>query len=67
MAPGLSRRSSVVRIGTALLRNRPTSLADACLVRLPEIHPAGRVFALDSDFRVYGRHGNPVIPVLMPE
>ncbi len=48
-------------------RNRPMSLADACLVRLSEIHTAGVVFTLDSDFRIYRRHGNKVIPVLMPE
>ena len=48
-------------------RNRPMSLADACLVRLSEIHPAGQVFTLDSDFRIYRRHGNKVIPVLMPD
>ena len=48
-------------------RNRPMSLADACLVRLSEIHTAGEVFTLDSDFRIYRRHGNKVIPVLMPE
>ena len=48
-------------------RSRPMSLADACLVRLSELHPAGEVFTLDSDFRFYRRHGNKVIPVLMPE
>ena len=48
-------------------RNRPMSLADACLVRLSEIHAAGEVFTLDSDFRVYRRHGNKVIPVRMPD
>ena len=48
-------------------RNRPMSLADACLVRLSEIHTAGEVFTLDSDFRIYRRHGNKVIPVLMPD
>lgn len=47
-------------------RNRPMSLADACLVRLSEIHAGARVFTLDSDFRVYRRHGNKVIPTLMP-
>lgn len=47
-------------------RNRPMSLADACLVRLSEMHPAGEVFTLDSDFRNYRRHGNRVIPVRMP-
>jgi predicted nucleic acid-binding protein len=48
-------------------RSRPMSLADACLVRLSETHPAGEVFTLDSDFRIYRRHGNKVIPVIMPE
>jgi len=48
-------------------RNRPMSLADACLVRLSELHTGGEVFTLDSDFRIYRRHGNKVIPVLVPE
>ena len=48
-------------------RGRPMSLADACLVRLSELHTAGEVFTLDSDFRIYRRHGNKVIPLLMPE
>jgi predicted nucleic acid-binding protein len=48
-------------------RNRPMSLADACLVRLSEIHTSSHIFTLDSDFRIYRRHGNKVIPVLMPE
>ncbi len=48
-------------------RNRPMSLADACLVRLSEIHLSGEVFTLDSAFRIYRRHGNKVIPVLMPD
>ena len=48
-------------------RNRPMSLADACLVRLSEVETTGEVFTLDSDFRIYRRHGNKIIPVLMPE
>lgn len=48
-------------------RNRPMSLADACLVRLSEIHAAAEVLTLDSDFRIYRRHGNRVIPLRMPE
>lgn len=48
-------------------RNRPMSLADACLVRLSELHQTGEVFTLDADFRIYRRHGNKVIPVLMPD
>ena len=48
-------------------RNRPMSLADACLVRLSELQPSSILFTLDNAFRVYRRHGNKVIPVLMPE
>ena len=48
-------------------RNRPMSLADACMVRLSEIHSAGEVLTLDSDFRIYRRHGNKVIPVRIPD
>lgn len=48
-------------------RDRPMSLADACLVRLTELRPGSVIFTLDRDFRIYRRHGNKVIPVLMPE
>ena len=48
-------------------RDRPMSLADACLVRLAELHAGGVIFTFDADFRIYRRHGNKVIPVLMPE
>jgi hypothetical protein len=42
------------------------SLADACLVRVSELHAGGVVFTRDADFRVYRRHGDTVIPALMP-
>jgi predicted nucleic acid-binding protein len=48
-------------------RNRPMSLADACLVRLSEMHESAEILTLDSDFRIYRRHGNKVIPVRMPD
>ena len=48
-------------------RDRPMSLADACLVRLSELNPDSKVFTLDSDFRIYRKFGNKVIPVLMPD
>jgi uncharacterized protein len=47
-------------------QNLPMSLADACLVRMSELHAHSRVFTLDSDFRIYRRHGRQVIPVLAP-
>jgi len=48
-------------------RDRPMSLADACLVRLAEMHSGSVIFTFDTDFRIYRRHGSKVIPVLMPE
>lgn len=48
-------------------RDRPMSLADACLVRLAELQPGSTILTFDADFRIYRRHGNKVIPVLMPD
>jgi len=42
------------------------SLADACLVALAESLPRAKVLAIDSDFRLYRKHGRQVIPVTMP-
>lgn len=47
-------------------RSVPMSLADACLVRMSEIHQQSVLLTLDSDFRVYRRHGRQIVPVLMP-
>lgn len=44
----------------------PMSLADACLVRLTELHSDSRILTLDSDFRRYRRHGRQLIPLLAP-
>jgi predicted nucleic acid-binding protein len=44
----------------------PMSLADACLVRMSEIHPRGAVVTIDEDFSIYRRNGHQVIPTLMP-
>ncbi len=46
--------------------NVPASLADACLVRMSELHDRCRVFTLDADFAIYRRHGRKVIPLLRP-
>ncbi len=46
--------------------NVPMSLADACLVRMSELHEDGMVMTCDRDFLVYHRHGRQTVPVLMP-
>lgn len=48
-------------------RNIPMSLADACLVRMAEIHEIAKVMTLDSDFIVYRKSRRKVIPLLRPE
>jgi predicted nucleic acid-binding protein len=47
-------------------RSVPISLADACLVRMSELHADSCVFTLDSDFKLYRKNGRRVIPTLMP-
>jgi|SRR5450432_131881 len=42
------------------------SLADACLVRMAELHSRARVLTLDQDFSVYRRNGRQVVPTLAP-
>ncbi|MBI3879726.1 MAG: PIN domain-containing protein [Verrucomicrobia bacterium] len=44
----------------------PMSFADACLVRMAELHEGQPVFTLDRDFRVYRKNGRQVIPLICP-
>lgn len=67
IAIAVEREQADLRALMRRYRNRPMSLADACLVRLSEIHHAAEVVTLDADFRVYRRHRNNVIPVRMPD
>jgi predicted nucleic acid-binding protein len=67
VALSVQKEQADLRVLMHRYRNRPMSLADACLVRLSEIHPDGEIFTLDSDFRIYRRHGNKTIPVRMPD
>jgi predicted nucleic acid-binding protein len=47
-------------------RDLPMDFADACLVRMTEIHPDSAVWTTDGDFRVYRRHSRQTIPLLFP-
>jgi uncharacterized protein len=59
--------SEVASLSNLLRRyaNVPMSVADACLVRMSEFHNDCVVFATDSDFNIYRRHGNQPIPVIL--
>ena len=47
-------------------RDTPMSLADACIVRMSEIHDRHAVLTLDSDFLIYRRHGRASLPLIHP-
>ena len=47
-------------------RDTPMSLADACIVRMSEIHDRHAILTLDSDFQVYRKHGRTALPLIHP-
>ncbi len=47
-------------------RDRPMSLADACIVRMAEIYERHVVLTLDSDFTVYRKHGRDPLALIYP-
>jgi predicted nucleic acid-binding protein len=47
-------------------RDTPMSLADACVVRMAEIHEGHSVLTLDSDFTMYRKHGRVAITLMRP-
>lgn len=47
-------------------RDRPMSLADACIVRMAELFERHQVLTLDADFSVYRKHGREPLALLLP-
>ncbi len=47
--------------------NRKMDFADACLVRMSELHREARVFTCDRDFKVYRRNERQQIPLIFPD
>jgi uncharacterized protein len=47
-------------------RDTPMSLADACIVRMAEIHDRHAVLTLDSDFLIYRKHGRAALALIYP-
>ena len=47
-------------------RDRPMSLADACIVRMAEIYERHAVLTLDFDFTVYRKHGRVPLALIEP-
>ena len=47
-------------------RDRPMSLADACIMRMAEIHERHAVLTLDSDFTIYRKHSGVPLELIHP-
>jgi predicted nucleic acid-binding protein len=47
-------------------RDLPMDFADACLVRMSELHSRPRVLTTDSHFRIYRKNRRQIIPLLAP-
>ena len=56
--PDFSLVGELRAVGQLLRRYQsvPMSLADACLVRMAELHHGAFVLTLDGDFRIYRKH-----------
>jgi uncharacterized protein len=55
-----------VRILLNKYRNIPISFADACVVRMAELHEEHVVLTLDSDFSVYRKRGRVPLTLIHP-
>jgi len=63
----LARETPRILALTAKYADQPMDLADACLVRMTELHRRCRVWTIDrSDFTTYRRHGRQAVPCVFP-
>ena len=68
VAPDFELKAELVAVRrlVARYRDRPMSLADACLVRMAELYDEAAVITVDRDFSVYRKHGRQAIPLVSP-
>ncbi len=45
----------------------PMSLADACLVRMAELHPQSSILTLDGHFAIYRKNGRQNLSIICPD
>ncbi len=62
----LDDEASRVREIITRYTNVSASLADACLVRMAELHAGSHLLTLDSDFHIYRMHDRKVLPAILP-
>jgi uncharacterized protein len=66
VAPTFRLQDEILAI-KAVVKRYGRDLADACLVRMSEIHADCVVLTIDTEFRdVYRRHGRRAIPTRLP-
>jgi len=63
----LANEASHLTVLASKYADRPMDLADACLVRMSELHPKCRIWTVDrKDFATYRRLGRRAIPCEFP-
>src|SRR5262245_5476703 len=63
----LSAQTAAVLAILKKYRDREMDLADACIVRMSELHRDCQVITVDrDDFAIYRRNGRDLIPVIAP-
>jgi len=67
--PDFNLASELPALGQLLRRYEsvPMSLADACPVRMAELHRDAAVFTLDSHFQIYRKNRRQAIPMIYPD
>lgn len=65
---GFQFQDEVARVKELSIRyaSVPMSFADACLVRMTELHHEATIWTVDTDFDIYRRNGRQRIQTLMP-
>lgn len=48
-------------------RDRPMAFADACLVRMAELHSEASIWTLDTDFRFYRKNRRQTLSLIIPD
>lgn len=63
----LNEDATAIKVLQSRYKSVPMSFADACLVRMSELFSESSLLTLDSDFVIYRKNINQVIPVIRPE
>ena len=67
VAFNLPEQAKAIRVLMGKYANVPMSYADACLLRMAECQSGSQILTLDSDFRIYRKHGHEPVVLIFPE